>query len=703
MRRKGILTMSPTLKKLYAVFGQNTVFLPIAMGSKNPGAEGWQGWQNTTIADSQTPEYQQQLEECISRGGNIGVLLGPASNGLISIDVDRDDLVDELITINPILAFTTRTRGRRGCNFFLRIKAGTSYPNSQAVYALRDAAGIKCGEWRCGGGSKGAQTVIFGVHPEGQIYQVEVDASPIEEVIFDTDLKWFYPFDAPGPGKTKTNGAGGTATGNTQTHGGQSTSPPSTDPQAAYGQALAELGEPFPVSQRGYSINLLFFARLFGINRRAFWDVKSKDYYSYNPLNGAFERLGQETVTGFITSDILREAATRGFPSVGAKTTLTIVRSIAEYVKSDRLTSHKDFFARDPRACPVVHAANGMWQLEEDGSITRHEFSPEFRSRNPIAVAYVKGAASPKLVELLSVLSEEDRKTLRKYCGLILIGGNRAQKILMLLGKGGAGKGTIVRLIALVLGRLNVGELRMSEIGGRFESYRLLGKLLVTIAEATHDCLETKGAAILKALVGHDLLDSEKKYVADPVSFDGDYPVIYISNEDPIVRLSGDEAAWARRLVPLFFPAEREKGSEIIDHYENIIFKDEGEGVFAWMVEGVVEHWEELRNNKGFATTPEQEKRTLGILARSKSIFSFVTEGLRISVASDLSGDELFDGYARFCRANNWRSFPERKFAELARPLILQHFGIGQSHDIVRPKPNGRNATLRGYRTLELK
>jgi hypothetical protein len=54
---------------------------------------------------------------------------------------------------------------------------------------------------------------------------------------------------------------------------------------------LAELGEPFPQTQRGYQINLLFFARLFGINRIAFWDLKSKDYYAYNSDNGAFERL----------------------------------------------------------------------------------------------------------------------------------------------------------------------------------------------------------------------------------------------------------------------------------------------------------------------------------------------------------------------------------------------------------------------------
>jgi putative DNA primase/helicase len=694
--------MSPHLQKLYDIFGAGVVFLPLPKGSKQPLIKKWQ---NITFADTQKPDYQKALEHCVERGGNIGVLLGPASEGLISVDWDRDELVDPFIALCPKLASTTRTKGKRGCNFFLRIKPGTPYPNSQSSYALRDSDGEKCGEWRCGGGDKGAQTIIFGVHPDGPIYQVQVENQPVE-LVFDADLKWFWPFDAPKP--TKNGGAAkpGADPSSTQSQNGQTSSTASTaaDPQAAYGQALAELGEPFPTTQRGYQINLLFFARLFGINRRAIWDVQSKNYYAYNPLNGAFERLGQEAVAKFITSDILREATSRGFPNVGAKTSLTVVRSIAEYVKSDELAGHKDYFARNPRACPIIHAANGMWQLENDGLITHHEFSPEFRSRNPIPVAYVKDAKTgTKLASLLSGLSDDDRKTLRKYCGLILIGGNRAQKILMLLGKGGTGKGTIVRLLALVLGRNNVAELRIGKIDGRFETYRLLGKLVVTVVEATHDCLEKEGAEIVKALVAHDTMDAEKKYAADPVSFDGVFPIIYVSNEDPVIRLFGDESAWSRRLVPLLFSSERDADSEIIDHYEEVIFETESEAVFAWMVEGAAEHWDELRHNKDFEKTPEQQRRTQGILARSKSVLTFVLDGLKSSILADMTSDEMFDGYVTFCQDKNWHPFPERKFAELVRPLILQHFGVGQSHDIVRPKPNGKNATLRGYRTLELK
>jgi putative DNA primase/helicase len=697
--------MSPPLQKLYDIFGAGVVFLPLPKGSKQPLIKKWQ---NITFADTQKTAYQQALETCISRGGNIGVLLGPTSDGLISIDLDRDELVDQFIALCPKLALTTRTRGKRGCNFFLRLVPGTAYPNSQSSYILRDADGNKCGEWRCGGGNKGAQTVIYGEHPDGALYQIPVENTPVE-LIFDTDLQWFYPFDSPGPARASSN-ATGTATNPSNSQGqsqnGQTPSAANVtlDPHAAYGQLLAEIGEPFIKTQRGYTINQPFFARLFGINRTAFWDIKSKDYYAYNADNGQYERLCQETTFGLIKADIFTEAAVRSFPAVGSKVSISLLKSIAELVRSDELASHKDFFLRNPRELPVIHAANGMFRLEKDGTISRHEFSPKFRSRNLIPVAYDKDAQAPHFkTKLLNGLSEEDSETLQRYYGLVLIGGNRAQKLLMLLGKGGVGKGTIVRLGNLIIGRANTGQLRVSEIGGRFESYRLIGKLLLTVVEATHDCLEKRGAETIKALVGHDPMDAEKKYATDPVPFDGTFPVIYVSNEDPNIRLFGDESAWSRRLVPLLFPNERPPGSEVVDNYEEVLFEEEAEGILAWMMEGARSHWAELLDKKGFATTETQKRRTQEIIARSKSVLTFVLNGLKASGTGDLTTDELFEGYVTFCINNNWRPYPERKFAELVRPLILQHFGIGQSHDVIRTKQNGNDATLRGYRGLEIK
>jgi hypothetical protein len=179
-----------TLDYFYELLG-HVVLLPFARKRKFPIEEGWH---LRTFADTQTPEYQSQLQAALRRGGNIGVRLGPLSEQLVTIDIDDDELAETFVEYNPALAHTLRTRGERGCNFWLRMKSGSHYPDSQGYYILKTAEGHEYGEWRVGGGKRGAQTVIFGRHPHDIDYQILIEEPPIE--IEFTQLKWFGP--APG-------------------------------------------------------------------------------------------------------------------------------------------------------------------------------------------------------------------------------------------------------------------------------------------------------------------------------------------------------------------------------------------------------------------------------------------------------------------------------------------------------------------------
>jgi hypothetical protein len=178
--------MTGILEHIYELLGP-AVLLPYALNLKYP--KGEEGWQLRTYANTQTQDYQRDLVVAVQRGGNIGVRLGPLSGNLVTIDVDDDEMAGMYISDNPILANTLRTRGERGCNFWIRMKPGTAYPNSQGYYNLYTIEGHKYGEWRVGGGEKGAQTVIFGVHPHGINYEIVVDKPPLE--IEFSQLKWF--------------------------------------------------------------------------------------------------------------------------------------------------------------------------------------------------------------------------------------------------------------------------------------------------------------------------------------------------------------------------------------------------------------------------------------------------------------------------------------------------------------------------------
>lgn len=101
--------------------GNDVVLFPIKRGNKGPSGKEMEGWQAFTAERMQNSEYLARL----NHNANIGVLLG---NGRVTIDLDCDETVEPFLKLNPKLRDTLRSRRKRGCNFWLRIKG--DYPRS---------------------------------------------------------------------------------------------------------------------------------------------------------------------------------------------------------------------------------------------------------------------------------------------------------------------------------------------------------------------------------------------------------------------------------------------------------------------------------------------------------------------------------------------------------------------------------------------
>jgi hypothetical protein len=184
------------LKKLYNLVG-NCVVVPIPFGEKGPATPGWQ---TVSFEQSLVSDYQNRICECFEHGGNLGVLLGPASCDLVDIDIDLDERVEPLLEANPKLSETLRRRGKRGCGFMVRLDG--DYPKGR--WDLKLADGTKFGEWRAGGGH---QSVVFGRHPETNgdgkpiDYTIVVAKHPVrirfDEIIWPDWIKRPLPWERP--------------------------------------------------------------------------------------------------------------------------------------------------------------------------------------------------------------------------------------------------------------------------------------------------------------------------------------------------------------------------------------------------------------------------------------------------------------------------------------------------------------------------
>ena len=154
------------------------VLLKVPIGEKGPRIRGWQRLRQTDM----TPEYLASL----NHGQNIGVLLGAASEGLCTIDVDDDDRLEDFLSLNPHLRESLISRGSRGGNIWLRIKG--PYPPNGKIKTLQ---GGGFGEWR----ADGWQTIIYGQHKSGCRYR-DNGKHPLE--IEFKGLNWPEGLNLPG-------------------------------------------------------------------------------------------------------------------------------------------------------------------------------------------------------------------------------------------------------------------------------------------------------------------------------------------------------------------------------------------------------------------------------------------------------------------------------------------------------------------------
>jgi hypothetical protein len=153
------------------LLGMDVVLVPIPARQKGPRLKNWQ---KLTAADMDRDSHLQKLVE----HANTGVLLGRASGGLCTIDIDDDMDLELFLEFNPVLKDTLWTRGQRGGNLWVR--AGESAPPLTPLYCGDEP----WGEWRGDGGV----TVIAGIHPCGKPYQFVNRVPPM--VVGAYEIQW---------------------------------------------------------------------------------------------------------------------------------------------------------------------------------------------------------------------------------------------------------------------------------------------------------------------------------------------------------------------------------------------------------------------------------------------------------------------------------------------------------------------------------
>ncbi|WP_262965161.1 DNA primase family protein [Methylobacter psychrophilus] len=184
-------------------------------------------------------------------------------------------------------------------------------------------------------------------------------------------------------------------------------------------------------------------------------------------------------------------------------------------------------------------------------TMTLVDYQPTHRFNWQLPYAYDKDARIDVIKRWLWLASGHDLEAvniIRAFFKMALIGGD-VQKFLELIGAGGTGKSTLVRLLVSFIGKKNhtVTDLKNLETN-HFEAASLYGKRLAIINDSSRYGGEV---SVLKAITGGDPVRLEKKNVQQSGSFEFDGVVVIASNE--AIQSADYTSGLIRRRMPVNF------------------------------------------------------------------------------------------------------------------------------------------------------
>ena len=633
--------------RLRSLLGDRAVLISVPHACKGPRVKGWQ---KLSVSVMEDPGYLLELGR-----GNIGVLLGNPSSGIVSLDCDTDEAVEEFAALNPALQVTLQSCGHRGRNLWFMMDGG-EYPKSSKITRLD---GTAIGEWR----ADGNQTIIHGTHPTGCRYRIIVERAPV--VIKFADIKWPEEWVVPWR-------------------------------RDAYEELVAHEGEPFQLSKNGSVIlNQPFFVARFARERLICFDSTIREFVEYREENGLWVTVTEDAVAKRFSDDLKKAAEQLDLSRMETLRTNRLLRDLVSLMKGH---GECEFPTMPNR---VLHLANGMLHLGAD-RIELTVFSPDYHSRNQSPIKFDETAGCPRFLdELLGpALPTDDIKLVQKMCGMFILGRNLIQRFLILTGIAGSGKGILGEIIDMLVGIVNVAQLRTRHLGRPFEIFGFVGRTLLCGRDVPGNFLSEKDAHIIKTLVGGDRLTAEKKNGNVRVQLVGNFNLFVTCNARLRINLDDDASAWRRRL--LIVPYEKRLDPPRPAGFSTLLIEQEGSGILNWAIEGLYQLFEDIRQIGDVRLTKEQHRRIESLLGESDSISEFVRNRVVAAPGVDVTTEEILHGYYEYCLEMRWIPRGIRMVQTSLEDLLLQIHRVGKRHDISRVV-NGLCAIHNGFSGVTLK
>ena len=326
---------------------------------------------------------------------------------------------------------------------------------------------------------------------------------------------------------------------------------------------------------------------------------------------------------------------------------------------------------------PMSHANyiafnNGIYNIETD---MLEPFTPEIVVTNKIEYDYDTDAYSEltdKTLNKLACHDENIRMLLEECIGYCFYRRNELRKCFILTGEKENGKSTFLSMIENLLGRKNIASLDLKELGDRFKTAELFGKLANIGDDIGSEFIPNP--AVFKKLASGNPINVERKG-KDPFDFSNYAKLLFSANDIP--RIKDKSGAVISRLVIIPFDARFSPNDPDFDPY--IKYKLIQEEPMQYLINIGIKGLKRVLKNRKFTSSAKVEKALQEYTENNNPILLFFKEDVKIE---NEPTKNVYKKYNEFCIANSFNPMSNIEFSK----QVKKHF----DYDIVDKTIKGK-------------
>lgn len=378
-------------------------------------------------------------------------------------------------------------------------------------------------------------------------------------------------------------------------------------------------------------------------------------FYKFNPNIGIWEKYSKQALSSLITKDLKKYCNNFWSDSV--------VRGLTNQVFNNTYSiedgrSFDQVFNKNPYS---IVFKNGT--LDFKTGIFEEAFYKEDYNTIIIPHNYNEKADRPiKTINFLSMMTDstEEMTFIFEWIGYLLVKSYPIAKMLFLVGNGGNGKSTLIKLMTSIVGENNTSAVSIkSLVNNRFQGALLYNKLFNTVADIGADFFED--SSIIKALTGDDTITVERKG-ENGFSYSNFAKMTYSCNKLP--KFKDNSAGLERRPIILnlnkdFMDIVQSSGMHINDIIND---EEEIEKIIAY---SVVNFMQVLRNNNTFTESEDMRKAKSDWL-NDDPLVDFIYEVYTPTGCKDnfIQMKEFMDQYRQYCAERNYKPLNQKNVIE---------------------------------------